>query len=206
MENEATVADVLAIIDRMSQETQAMLEKTGAEMRAMFKATDEQIKATDKQIQETNKQIKATNRKIGELGDRLGEIAEYLVSPHLEEQFKRFNIFLDTCIMRHSLEEPGKGIIAEIDIFLSNGDYAVAVEVKTKPDIQDVADHAERMKKIRAYADKHQDRRKYLGAVAGMVVRDQVKAYAYKQGFPVLVPSGESIALECPEGFTPKEW
>jgi hypothetical protein len=39
-----------------------------------------------------------------------------------------------------------------------------------------------------------------------MVVPDQVKAYAFKQGFPVLVPSGESMELEYPEGFAPKEW
>ncbi|MDR2393322.1 MAG: hypothetical protein LBD93_04115 [Treponema sp.] len=110
----ATVADVLAIIDRMSQETKAMFKKTDAELKALFKETGEQI-------QETNKQIKATNKKIRDLGGRLGEIAGYLVSPHLEEKFKVFTIFLDTLIIEHTLEEPGTGIIAEIAVFLSHG-------------------------------------------------------------------------------------
>jgi hypothetical protein len=39
-----------------------------------------------------------------------------------------------------------------------------------------------------------------------MVVSEAVKGYAFKQGFPVLVPSGESMELECPSGFVPKEW
>ncbi|MHB9291176.1 hypothetical protein Holit_00248 [Hollandina sp. SP2] len=202
MEKAATIEDVMAIIDRMSQEIKAMAQETDKQMRE----TDKQIKETDKQIKETNKQIKETNKKIGALGGRLGEIVEYISAPHLEEKFKRFGIFLDTFIMEHTFEEPGKGIIAEVDIFLSNGDYVVAVEAKAKPKTEDIDDHIERMKKLRAYADRHNDPRKYIGAIAGMVVSDSVKGYAFKQGFPVLVPSGESMELECPSGFVPKEW
>jgi hypothetical protein len=82
----------------------------------------------------------------------------------------------------------------------------VAVEAKSKPNIRDIDEHVERMKKLRGYADRRNDPRKYLGAIAGMVVPAQVKEYAFKQGFPVLLPSGDSIALECPEGFSPKTW
>ncbi|MHB9292034.1 hypothetical protein Holit_01122 [Hollandina sp. SP2] len=206
MEKAATIEDVLVIIDRMSQEIKAMAQETDKQIKALSQETDKQIKETDKQIKETNRQIKETNKKIGALGGRLGEIVEYISAPHLEEKFKRFGIFLDTFIMEHTFEEPGKGIIAEVDIFLSNGDYVVAVEAKAKPKTEDIDDHIERMKKLRAYADRHNDKRKYLGAIAGMVVSDSVKEYAFKQGFPVLVPSGESMELECPSGFVPKEW
>ncbi|MDR0636911.1 MAG: hypothetical protein LBF87_07515 [Treponema sp.] len=246
MEKAATIEDVMAIIDRMSQEIKArsletdkeiketwkQIKETGEQIKAMSQETDRQFKArseetekqikarseeidrqfkarseeADRQLKETWKQIKETGKRISELGGRLGEIVEYISSPHLEEKFKAFGIFLDTFIMEHTLEEPGKGIIAEIDIFLSNGDYAVAVEAKVKPNIRDIDEHVERMKKIRGYADRHHDQRKYLGAIAGMVVPDQVKAYAFKQGFPVLVPSGESMELEYPLGFAPKEW
>ncbi|MDR1986969.1 MAG: hypothetical protein LBP88_08375 [Treponema sp.] len=202
MERAATIEDVMAIIDRMSQEIKAMAQETDKQI----KETDKQIKETDKQIKETNRQIKETNKKIGELGGRLGEIVEYISSPHLEKKFKRFGIVLDTFIIGHILEEPGKGIIAEVDIFLSNGEYVVAVEAKSKPKIEDIDNHVERMKKLRAYANRHNDPRKYIGAIAGLVVSEAVKGYAFKQGFPVLVPSGESIELECPSGFVPKEW
>ena len=124
----------------------------------------------------------------------------------MERKFERFGIKLDTIIIEHSLEEPGKGIIAEVDVFLSNGEYVVAVEAKSKPNTQDVAEHINRMIKLRGYADRHNDKRKYLGAIAGMVISKTVKEYAYKCGFPILTPSGDSMELECPEDFIPKEW
>ncbi|MDR3114890.1 MAG: hypothetical protein LBU25_05160 [Treponema sp.] len=84
-----TIKDVLAVIDKMSQETQAMFEKTDkqiAETRAMFKESDLEMKAM---LKETDKQVKASHKRISELGGRLGEIIEYIVSPHLEKKFGR---------------------------------------------------------------------------------------------------------------------
>jgi Holliday junction resolvase-like predicted endonuclease len=40
-------------------------------------------------------------------------------------------------------------IYAEIDVFLENGDAALAVEVKTQANIADIRDHVERMEKLR---------------------------------------------------------
>jgi hypothetical protein len=200
MEKTATVEDVLAIIDRISQETKAWFR----EMKDDLKNAKDETKEIISLFRETDKQIKATNKKISELGGRLGEIIEYIMFPHLENKFKRFGINLDTIIMEHTFEEPGRGIIAEVDVFLSNGEYAV--EAKSKSSVRDVDGHVERMKKLRGYADRHNDNRKYIGAIAGMVVTDQVKEYAFKHRFPVLTPSGDSMELECPEGFRPKEW
>ena len=202
MEKTVTIDDVLAITDRVSQHIDRVSQQREddyKELKALFKETDRQIK-------ETGRQMKATDKRISELGGRLGEIVEYIVSPHLENKFKRFGIDLDTIIREHTLEEPGKGIIAEVDVFLSNGEYVVAVEAKSKPNTKDVDEHVKRMKKLRGYADRHNDKRKYIGAIAGMVVTEQIKKYAFKQGFPVLTPSGDSMELECPEGFIPKEW
>jgi hypothetical protein len=148
MEKTAAIDDVLAITDRMSQETKAMFRKT-------------------------DKQIKATNKKISDLGGHLGEIIEYITSPYLEARFKCFGIFFDTFIMEHSFEESGKGSIAAVDIFLSHGEYAVAVAVKSKPNIRDIDDHGEQTKKLRGHADRHNGHRKYRGAIADMVVRDR---------------------------------
>ena len=158
MKRAVALEDVLPVIDRMSQETKALFRETDAQI----KETDARFRETDAQIKEMDAQIKATNKKISELGGRLGEIIEYIVSPHLERRFERFGIKLDTIIIEHSLEEPGKGIIAEVDVFLSNGEYVVAVEAKSKPNTQDVAEHVNRMIKLRDYADRCNDKRKYL--------------------------------------------
>jgi hypothetical protein len=46
---------------------------------------------------------------------------------------------------------------AEFDILLENGKYSVGVEVKTKPSVEDVDEHIERLEFLRRYKDKRED-------------------------------------------------
>jgi hypothetical protein len=62
------------------------------------------------------------------------------------------------------------------------------------------------MQGLRRYADEHGDRRRLVGAVAGAVMSDGVKPYALKNGFYVIEQSGDTVAIDMPEGFVPKEW
>jgi hypothetical protein len=89
---------------------------------------------------------------------------------------------------------------------LENSEYAMAVEVKTRLTTRDVKDHVKRMNILRRAADEHGDRRKYLGAVAGAVFARGVLEYALKNGFYVVIPSGETVDIEVPEGFRPRVW
>jgi len=79
------------------------------------------------------------------------------------------------------------------------------VETKVTLTTEDVRDHIERLKKMRKYADLHDDKRVFLGAVAGVVMTSYVKKYALKQGFYVIEPSGETFNITSPSG-KPKEW
>ncbi|MDR1804110.1 MAG: hypothetical protein LBQ94_10955, partial [Treponema sp.] len=98
-------------------------------------------------------------------------------------------------------------ILTEIDITLKNGDKVMLVEVKSKPTTDDIDDHIERMGKVRAHADRHNDKRTYLGAVAGMAMSKSVKTYALKKGFYVIEPSGEDFYITEPKGeYSPREW
>jgi hypothetical protein len=96
--------------------------------------------------------------------------------------------------------------LTEIDILLENGDSVVAVEVKSDLTTAYVDQHVERMEKLRRYWDEHNDRRRLLGAVAGAIMADRVKAYARESGFYVIVQSGDTVRIEAPEGFTPRAW
>jgi hypothetical protein len=62
------------------------------------------------------------------------------------------------------------------------------------------------MEKLRGYADEHQDRRRLLGAVAGAIASEDVKGFAVKSGFFVLEQSGDTVRINVPEGFEPREW
>ena len=81
------------------------------------------------------------------------------------------------------------------------------IEVKSKLTTEDITKHIERMGKMRAYADKHNDKRKFLGAVASMVMSDNEKEFAFKNGFYVLEPSGETFTIADPEGtYSVRDW
>jgi hypothetical protein len=93
----------------------------------------------------------------------------------------------------------------EIDVFLENGDCALAVEVKTQANIGDIREHIERMKKLRRYFDLHQDKRKLYGAVTAAVLPDNVLEFALKEGFYVIKQSGDTVSIEEPRD-KPKAW
>ncbi|MDR2179630.1 MAG: hypothetical protein LBP21_04940, partial [Synergistaceae bacterium] len=94
----------------------------------------------------------------------------------------------------------------EIDLFLENGDCAVAVEVKANLKTDDVSDHMNRMKKLRVYADARKDSRKFYGAVAGAIISENVRKFALKNGLYVIAQTGDTMTIDVPEGFKPKAW
>jgi hypothetical protein len=104
------------------------------------------------------------------------------------------------------IEDVDKKIITEVDAMLENGEYALAIEVKTQLKIDHVDEHLDRMEKLRRYADDRRDTRKFIGAVAGAVVAENVKKYALKKGFYVIQQSGDTVVIENPGGFKPREW
>jgi hypothetical protein len=61
------------------------------------------------------------------------------------------------------------------------------------------------MEKVRLHAGLRGDQRKYLGAVAGMIINDNERDFALKNGFYVIEPSGETFIITPPEG-SPREW
>jgi hypothetical protein len=92
-------------------------------------------------------------------------------------------------------------------MLLENGDYAMPVEIKSALAEDDVDEHLERIGKVKEQFDKRGDRRKLVGAVAGMVVTDEVRKYAQKKGLYVLVQSGNTVTVaKGPENFKSREW
>ena len=145
------------------------------------------------------------NRRIGHLDNLFGEVAEYMIAPKLREKFKEFGLDFPVANQNRSVNDTVNGIFLEIDIMLENGDKAIVVEVKTKLTTDRINKHIERLEKIRKYANLHGDSRTFLGAVAGVVVTEEVKNYALNEGFYLIEPSGDSFNITPPNG-KPKEW
>ena len=174
--------------------------KSAAEIWALFRETD-------RKMQETDRMMKETDRKIGKLTNTLGEIVEHLVAPGMKKKFKEFGYHFEYSNTNTCIESATTGqTIAEMDVWLTNGEYALAVEVKSKLNTEYVNEHADRLKKIREYFNDVGDKRKILGAVAGAIVNKNVRDYAVKKGFFVLAQSGDTMFIDIPEGFMPREW
>jgi hypothetical protein len=165
----------------------------------------EQMKETDRRMEETDRQMRQTDKKIGELGNRFGELAEHLVGPSIKEKFNALGYHFDALSPNREIIAPN-GEAAEIDIFLENEEFSIAVEVKSKPLEKDVDRHIERMGIIRRHADKHHDTRKLQGAIAGAIMAETVRNYALKAGFYVITQTGDTVKIDIPPGFKPREW
>jgi hypothetical protein len=164
------------------------------------------MQEADRLIQETDRQMKETDRKISKLGSRIGDLVEELIAPNILEKFNRLGYVFGKVAPNVRYTDSQGRYVAEVDLLLENGDTALAVEVKTNLTDTDVRDHVGRMEKLRRYADEHGDGRKLLGAVAGAIASEEVKAFAVRNGFFVLEQSGDTVRISVPQGFKPREW
>ena len=187
--------------DRQQEKTDQQLKETDR----IVKKNAKQLKETDRQMKETGRQMKETDRRLGKLGNRFGDVIEYMVAPNLQKKFYKLGFNFHKANFPSKFRDYDNNIFFEVDIMLENGDKAMLVEVKSKPSTEDVQDHIVRLEKMRKYADLHGDKRTFLGAVAGVVVTENVRDYALKQGFFVIEPSGETFNI-IPPNNKPKEW
>ncbi|MDR0708800.1 MAG: hypothetical protein LBF77_01895 [Spirochaetaceae bacterium] len=224
-ETERMIKETGEEIRKLQKETTLQMKETALQMKETDQRLEKMIFQTDQRLEkvslqpdhrlekvslQTDQRLEKmglqTDRRLGELGLRLGDVMEHFMSPKLHEKFEALNFSFSRSSRNHEIKDQNKKRLAEVDVFLENGEYAMAVEVKTRLTSRDVKDHVKRMEILRKVADAHGDKRKYLGAVAGAVVTPEVIAYALKNGFYVIVPSGETVDIEAPDGFKPRIW
>jgi uncharacterized coiled-coil protein SlyX len=179
-------------------ESRKNIDKTMAEL-------SKNIEEVSKHVAEMTKNVDKVTKNLGGLGNTIGKMTEAMFSMELWKKFSVHGFkFTQGSNVKFSV---GAQVLTEVDFFMENGDYAMPVEIKTELSVGDVDEHLERMDKIRRYMDKHNDKRKLVGAVAGAIVAPNVLKYAQKKGFFVLIQTGDSIAIaKTPKDFKPKEW
>ena len=186
-------------------------EKVWEMFQVMSRETREEMKESDRKFQvmsqKTDKQIKELSRQMGGLHNSFGELAEHMVAPGIVERFNKLGYHFDAVSPKGQriLDKHGK-VKTEIDILLENGDYIIAVEVKSKPVEKDIEHHISRLKILREHRDKHRDMRKIRGAIAGAVFPAKLKEAALAAGFYVLEQSGDTMKMDIPKDFVPQEW
>jgi dsDNA-specific endonuclease/ATPase MutS2 len=209
--------------DQRLKDTDQQLKDTGRlirELREESKNTDQQLKDTgrlirelreeskdtDRLLKETGRLVQETVKSVGGLSNSFGELAEHLVAPNIGEKFNDLGYHFKGIAENQKIKNEQGQVIAEIDILLENSSYIVAVEVKSKPRNDDIDNFVRRLEILKKYKDENDDKRKIRGAIAGAVFHDQVKAAVLEAGFYVIEQTGDTVKINVPEGFKPKEW
>ncbi|MBF0161949.1 MAG: hypothetical protein HQL88_06650 [Magnetococcales bacterium] len=200
--------------DRKFQETDRQIQETAAQMREtdrQIQETAAQMRETDRQVQETAAQMRETDRKlkevstlVGNLGGRLGEFVEGLVAPACKTLFAQRGIPVHKVSRRVEADLPDNRRM-EIDLFVVNTDAVVLVEVKSKLATDDVREHLTQMAEFKEFFPEYADKRA-MGAVAAMVMEENVCRFAINSGLFVIEQAGETLRMANDMAFKPKVW
>jgi len=131
----------------------------------------------------------------------VGDVTESMIAPKICEKFEEFGF----SFLRTNPNVRFNNISFEVDIMLENGEKAMLIEAKTKLTLARIDYRLKRLEKMRNYANLHGDKRIFFGAVAGIVVTDEIRDYALSQGFYFIEYAGENFYITSLNG-KPKEW
>jgi hypothetical protein len=163
----------------------------------------ESQKETDIRFKETAREIKAVNASIGRLSNRLGQFVEEAVRPAAVRLFQERGIDVHEVQQNIVVKRDGEGL--EIDLLVVNDKDTVAIECKSNLSIDDVNEHLERLDKIKRSIPRYVENN-IIGAVAGMVIPENVALYAIRKGLYVIGQNGEHLELSNPQSFKPQMW
>jgi TolA-binding protein len=207
-----------------------MAEKNGAtELERAQASAWEAIRETQKDIRETQKSIRelrdsvfvsrdnidrlsknldAANKRSGKFDRKFGELWELMVVPHIKEKFNELGFHFESVARNLEFDKPNTNgrTLAEVDILLENGDFAIVVEVKDSFKKKYLTEHLDRMKKLKTlprFANK-----KLYGAIAAGFIRGESKQQAFEHGFYVVNrPDYMNVEIEpFPKGCKPRAW
>jgi hypothetical protein len=200
-EQERAEAERLREQERAEAERLRKEERAEAELR--MKALERQSEKTERELEKTERFLRELGKQFGDLGNRLGQFVEEMVAPALVQLLQERGIAVTQVSRRTSSKR--KGAAMEVDLLAVNDTDVVAVEVKSRLSDDDVRRQLERLGKFKMAFPQYRGYR-VLGAVAAMVVPDEIGRQAQDAGLFVLAPSGEAMRILNDEAFEPKAW
>jgi phage-related tail protein len=204
---------VWATITALGDKFDRMAAKTDEQIRQMSARTDEQIRQMSTKVDSTTanvdkmaKTIENLQDNVGGVGNSLGAIMEGMFAANICPKFDVFGHTFSKVSNDLKYYENGK-LYCEVDAFLENGDYVMAIEVKAQCEMRDINKHIERLEKIRKYMDERNDSRKILGGIAAGFISERLQQNAEEKGLYVMVPTGDSVKIiENPDNFKEGVW
>jgi hypothetical protein len=158
-------------------------------------------------IQQVNESAERLDKQLCKMNNCFDEMVKNIVMPDLIGRFSELGLVFTQVYPHTIIYDDEFSFLTEVDITLESSDTVMIVEAKSRLRTEDVTDHVKRMEMLRQHADLHGDKRKYLGAIAGMTFNNDEKQYALKNGFYVVELCGDTFVITVPGGdCSPKEW
>ena len=171
--------------------------KKTVKKRAKKVTWDEILKAQE----ETWKAIRETHDSIFGLKNAFDSFIERIYTSALPKKLKQLGFSFERTVTYRSTES----IYAEIDAMLENQTQAMVVIIEHTLCIADIDNHLLRMDKLRKYADEHDDKRQFMGAMAATITDESTRNYALNKGLFVIEPRGEDFKVIKPS-VEPRVW
>ena len=178
-----------------------------AEIWAILREVADGHKELKLRLQETEKIVRRNSKQMGDLHRRFGQLAEHLVAPNIHKRFNELGYHFGSCWPGGIILYDEKGNAkTEIDLLLENGETVMAIEVKARPVVKDVEHHIKRLELLREHRRGINDNRTIKGAIAGAIFGVEEKAAALEAGLYVVEQSEDTMKIDVPDGFVPREW
>ncbi|MBF0628290.1 MAG: DUF3782 domain-containing protein [Magnetococcales bacterium] len=162
------------------------------------------LEALDAMLAEVTIKIDKAAILVGNLGSRWGDFVEGIVAAASVNLFARWGIPVHRMTRNVKAFLPGNRRM-EIDVLISNTTIIIAVEAKSRLTLEHVQKYEKKLKEFKTFFPDYADKQ-LIGAVAGIVIDDQVDQYAMEQGLFVILQSGETVTLANDAEFVPKIW
>jgi hypothetical protein len=189
------------------KETSRELKETTQRLQESHEETDRQLKKTSREVEKTIRAVRELSKEVGGISNHLGEVAQCFFGSDLWRHFDGFQYEFQRLYPYLPLFNEKNESIGDIDITLLNGEYAMAIEVKTHLKKKNVEYHAKRLEQIKKYPPDQYKGKKILGGMAGLMIDRDAKDLADEMGLYIIEQSGDAVRLaQRPEWFKAREW
>ena len=155
---------------------------------------------------EQKEQLKCINRWYDEMEPDFGDLYGNEIPKIVFNEFlKRGYCFteISTRVTFYGVDNKPK---TYFDILLESEDTTMAIMTKEKPDKNDIPEHIKSIEILRDHRRKRNDMRKVEGAIAGVVISEELKKAIIEAGLYVIEQSGDTMKIDVPDGFVPRSW
>jgi hypothetical protein len=203
----STPAEEIWAILREVAQSQKETDRKFQETDRKFQEMERGFKETKLLFQESDRKLTAAldkvSKDIGKLGNRLGDFVEEAVRPSAVRLFRERGIEVHE--VHGNVKAKRNGDDIEIDLLVVNDTDVVAVECKSNLDQDDVDWFLKQLGKLKKLLPTYADKR-VMGAVAAMVIPDNVGLYAYRKGLYVIGQNGDHLEIRNDGKFKPAVW